>query len=564
MRTAPHRSMFHLLLLGVVTLWGGVIGTSAQETTPNPVLATYAGKTLTRDDYNLYLRANRGEITQKRPTWPDHPEILEDFAILRITSASLEKEVTHEAVLQKLHWEIWALECKEAYTRLTESVFRSDTTPTLEEMELYYKDHLVELTPPQDFSFRNIFFDLSRCPDDRCRSEIEHSANETLSILKARIEPASGAIPLSSFLEVATRQTGKATPEFKVRGPFPLGEINPELEHTAMSLQPGQISGLLKTRMGLQIIRLESKSTGEPPTFEQVRESIRQQIQISRINQRRRDFYTTHLNPDKMEITTEGLNELVHWATSPNEVKDVLLAKAGTFSLNVRDYLSYLTENNRDLLPDQEQSSEEIRQTHIDNLKSTILEPERFRQSAEELGLTQDATYTHRIQVDREILLGRCYLQSLLLVRYTTLAPISGNEIEQYYQQHSTEFQSGAQYRLREIAIKPQEATAPVEIEMAMRDAEKRALEAVETIRKGANEKETIQKLSNGEEAALGGVTGWMPRDTRYSQLVWNDLVRLPRGRLDHTSLSSPWPGHRAQDGGGKSLPTPHLGTGPG
>ncbi len=503
---------------------------AAQEVDSNPILATFNGNTITRGDYNLYLRSCWKEITRKRPHFPDHREVLENYALIRIASASLENQVTREIIHRNLHWDIWSLQCHEAYTRLAEAVFRPGTAPTQEEVEKYYQDHLAELTGRKEFSFRNIFFDLSRCPDDSCRSEMERTSNETLSILKARVDPVSGTIPLSSFLEVASTKTGKATTEFQVRGPFPMGEINPELEQTAMSLEPGQISGLLKTRMGLQILRLETKSTGDPPAFEKVEEDIRRQIQASRINQRRRDFYKATATPERIQITAEGLGEIIRWATAPNEVKDVLLAKAGSFTLNVLDYLRYVKANSRGLLPSPDQSADEIRQTHEDFIKSRILEQELVRQKSEEMGLTQDATYTSRIKVGMEVLMGGRYLQVLVQSHHAQLGPVPENEIEQYYQQHSAEFQSNAQYRLREIAIKPVEATGPVEIEMAMREAEKRILELLGEIRKGANEEEIIKKFSHGEEAARGGVTGWLIRDTRYSPLVWNDLVDLPLG----------------------------------
>ncbi len=502
----------------------------APESPGNRVLAVFDGMNITTGDYNLFLRCNRAQILRARPNYPDHPRVLEDFALTRIASASLENQVTHEVILKALRWEIWSLECKEAYTRIFETIFTPGTAPSREEIEKFYQEHLTELAGRKEFSFRNIFFDLSRCPDDSCRSETERTANETLSILKARIDSTSGTVPLSQFLEVASIKTGKATSEFQVRGPFPMGEINPELEKTAMSLQPGQISGLLKTRTGLQILRLETKSTGEPPTLDQAMEGIRKRIQTSRISQRRRDFQKSLTDSSKIEISTEGFDELVRWATAPNEVKDVVMAHVGPFTLKVLDYLNYVKLNSRDLLPLPEQSAQEIRESHENIIRTRIIEQELMRQKAEEMGLTRDATYTNRVRIGKEVLVGGRFLQLLNQSHVTTLSPIPENEIEEYFKQHSTEYRSGAQYRLREIAIKPREATEPVEIEMAMREAEKKALESVAAIQQGANEEETIRKVSSGEEAAMGGLTGWLLKDTRYSPLLWNDLVNLPPG----------------------------------
>lgn len=503
---------------------------AAQDTGSNPVLVTFHGGSITRDDYNLFLRNRRVEILRTSPNFPTHTRTIEDYAIARILSASVANQVTQEAILKTLRWDIWSLECNEAYSRLAESVFSAGVSPTTDEMKEFYNNHLEELTESRGFSFRNIFFDLSRCPDDSSRSELERSANETLSILKARIGSTTGAISLPAFLEVASSKTGKATTEFRVRGPFPMGEINPDLERTALSLEPGQISGLLKTRTGLQIIRLESKSTGEPPAFEQAKEQIRNHLRTNRFNLHRNEFRKAHANTEQMQIFPEGMHGLIQWATSPNEVQDEPIGKAGGFSVNLMDYLSFLREYGHDLLPSSDQTATEIRQTHEDFLKTRILEPERFRQAAEELGLTRDATYTNRVRVGMEVLVGNRYWRMIALSRFARLGAVPDTEIEKYYREHSAEFMSSAQYKLREIALKPAETTNPVDAEMALRTAEMTALDLVVAIQKGANEEETIRKSSTGEEASSGGVTGWLVRDTRYSPLVWNDLVNLPVG----------------------------------
>lgn len=56
------------------------------------------------------------------------------------------------------------------------------------------------------------------------------------------------------------------------------GQLVPEFERVAFSLQPGQVSDVVKTQFGYHIIQMVERKTAQPSRLEQVREQIRRQL----------------------------------------------------------------------------------------------------------------------------------------------------------------------------------------------------------------------------------------------------------------------------------------------
>ena len=58
---------------------------------------------------------------------------------------------------------------------------------------------------------------------------------------------------------------------------FSRGEFLPEFERVTLKLQPGQVSGLVRTQLGFHIIKITGRKTGSVIPYEDVTEKVRNQ-----------------------------------------------------------------------------------------------------------------------------------------------------------------------------------------------------------------------------------------------------------------------------------------------
>jgi parvulin-like peptidyl-prolyl isomerase len=61
-------------------------------------------------------------------------------------------------------------------------------------------------------------------------------------------------------------------------GTFQPGELLPGFEEAVAALQPGQISDIVRTRVGLHIIRLDARQAGTQKSFEEIREELKAEL----------------------------------------------------------------------------------------------------------------------------------------------------------------------------------------------------------------------------------------------------------------------------------------------
>jgi peptidyl-prolyl cis-trans isomerase C len=104
---------------------------------------------------------------------------------------------------------------------------------------------------------------------------------------EARAALAEVRRPNADFAEVARRRsTGPGSREGGDLGFFKRGDMIPEFEAVAFSLQPGQIAANpVRTQFGWHVIKVEERRAMTPPTFDESREQLRQQAFEDGVNQ---------------------------------------------------------------------------------------------------------------------------------------------------------------------------------------------------------------------------------------------------------------------------------------
>jgi foldase protein PrsA len=74
-------------------------------------------------------------------------------------------------------------------------------------------------------------------------------------------------------------------------GWFGKGEKDPALEKIAFSLEKGQISDIIKTEAGYEIIKLVNKKGGQVRPLEEIKELVRMRLTKQKFDQEKQRYY---------------------------------------------------------------------------------------------------------------------------------------------------------------------------------------------------------------------------------------------------------------------------------
>ncbi|HZJ30756.1 MAG TPA: peptidyl-prolyl cis-trans isomerase [Vicinamibacterales bacterium] len=134
------------------------------------------------------------------------------------------------------------------------------------DIQRYYNDNSQQYTTPERVRASHILLNTG----GKDEAAVRKQAEELLAKIKA------GA----NFAELAKKYS--EDPGSKEKGGdldfFPRGQMVPEFEQAAFSLQPGQVSELVKTQYGFHIIKVVEKQAGSTQTLDQVRAQIQQTL----------------------------------------------------------------------------------------------------------------------------------------------------------------------------------------------------------------------------------------------------------------------------------------------
>ena len=137
------------------------------------------------------------------------------------------------------------------------------------EIESYYLDHPEEFSTEEGVMLRHVLLPLPPKPDP---TVIEENRKKALNIQQ---EIQSGM----PFEEAAAKYSLDTTAAQGGRlGFFRKGDMNPEMEQAVWALKEGEVSGPIRSQIGIHLIKLEEKTSGEPRPLEKVRETIREKL----------------------------------------------------------------------------------------------------------------------------------------------------------------------------------------------------------------------------------------------------------------------------------------------
>jgi peptidyl-prolyl cis-trans isomerase D len=160
------------------------------------------------------------------------------------------------------------------------------------DIQRYYNDNIQQYQTPERVHASHILLNTG----GKDEAAVRKQAEDLLAKIKAGAD----------FAELAKKYS--EDPGSKDKGGdldfFPRGQMVPEFENAAFSMQPGQVSDLVKTQYGFHIIKVVEKQQGSTQTLEQVRPQIQQllaaQMADRQITDRARQLAEKIKTPDDM------------------------------------------------------------------------------------------------------------------------------------------------------------------------------------------------------------------------------------------------------------------------
>ena len=155
-----------------------------------------------------------------------------------------------------------------AYAVLTQKV-RSRVKVTEDDVQNYYQTHPKEFASEEKVKVRHIFLAVPVGASPEQVSAIYANGEKVLARLAAGEDFAAVARAVSQ---------GPSAAEGGDLGWLRRGSVQIELERVAFSLEPGKWSGLVRTKSGFHVLKVEERHSGEVPPFSEVKDRIREKL----------------------------------------------------------------------------------------------------------------------------------------------------------------------------------------------------------------------------------------------------------------------------------------------
>jgi peptidyl-prolyl cis-trans isomerase C len=168
-----------------------------------------------------------------------------------------------------------------------------------EDLKKYYESHKDEFKTPEMVRVRHILVKVDSSAPEKDKKAAKKKAEGILKKIKSREDFAKLAADVSD--DPGSKQNGGEL------GFSPRGRMVKPFEDAAFALQPGEVSGLVKTQYGYHIIKVEERKAAGIQPFDDVKENIRQKLIQDQTKSKVVDFIEKAMKDAKVEIHPEAL-----------------------------------------------------------------------------------------------------------------------------------------------------------------------------------------------------------------------------------------------------------------
>lgn len=184
--------------------------------------------------------------------------------------------------------------------RVVQVKIRSKLKVADEDLKNYYQQHLREFAAGTEVHVRHIFLPLAAGASAAEEAQVRAQGEALLKRL------AAGA----DFARLAREASkGPSAADGGDLGWLRRGVVQPEVEKAAFGLEDGKVSGLVRTRNGYQILKVEGRRGGEPRPFDQVKDQIRDKLTYEQGDVLRQQYVTELKKDAVVELRLPELKE---------------------------------------------------------------------------------------------------------------------------------------------------------------------------------------------------------------------------------------------------------------
>ncbi len=403
--------------------------------------------------------------------------------------------------------------------------FYKDYTPNEEILKKIYESKKEDYFQKQQYSFRHIFCQTI----DKSDSE-QKEAKEQIEKAMALIKSGSDFVKVA---EIYSQSAKKGT----LVGPITPAKYNPEkplnpiLENKMLSMKQGDISDIIKTKYGYEIIKMESMTPEGYKTLDAVKKTLVTEARNIEYEQMQKDLIAQYWD----QAITNYNQEAIFKADA--DPKDVIFEAFGE-KFTIENY-QWLKGRNAEKTP--EETEEAFRERRIDFLKYNLI----YRYIVGKIA--RDARYdeipyfkvwTKALRTNR--MFQAWYFR--LYTEYMDNHPANDEEKLAFYEANKTRFKDSPSAHVGEMMFKmpPHDKNVLYEVNVAQKAAEAKAQKALDRLNNGEDFATVAKELSESDSAANGGDIGFISAETdKLPRTVATQAIRLADGKISQKPITS-------------------------
>ncbi|MFQ5840909.1 MAG: peptidylprolyl isomerase [Thermodesulfobacteriota bacterium] len=193
-----------------------------------------------------------------------------DMAIENVkkVNAITDEQLRNALLAEGLSFEDYRQQLREQIRRakLVSRAVRNKVIVDEDRLKRFYSEHVEQFKEPDEIRASHILIVIPQDADDLLVEALRHKGETILGRLRLG----------EDFQELARLYSDDASAKNGGDlGFFKRGELLPEFERATFNLKPGQVSGLVRTKIGFHIIKVTERKEGSVIPYREVTEKVR-------------------------------------------------------------------------------------------------------------------------------------------------------------------------------------------------------------------------------------------------------------------------------------------------